>query len=74
MNLSGRIILEFEKTVNTFTVMSIIVMLLCAFVAACFTAVTKAHSNITGEMPKIAGETLFSDDDSAAYYEFKVNF
>lgn len=52
------IILEFEKTVNTFTVMSIIAMLLCAFVAACFTAVTKAHSNITGEMPKIAGETI----------------
>lgn len=68
------IVLEFEKMLNAFTTAAIVIMVLCAFVAACFKATAKARSNITGEKPKIAGETQKYEDDNAAYYEFIVNF
>lgn len=62
------IVLEFEKMLNAFTTAAIVIMVLCAFVAACFKATAKARSNITGERPKIAGETLRYEDCKKTEY------
>lgn len=63
-----------EKVLKTFTVLSVLVMLITAFVASCFVAVAKAEANISGKMPEIAGEIGAFHEKTAPYYEFKVNF
>lgn len=66
--------MEFEKLIKAYTVTAIVIALLTAFFAACFTASAKAKANISGEMPKIAGETAILNENELVYYEYTVNF
>ncbi len=62
------------RVLRTFTVLSVIIMIITAFVASCFVAVAKAEANISGKMPEITGEIGAFNEKTAPYYEFKVNF
>ncbi len=64
----------FVKLIRVFTVTAVVIAVLTAFFAACFVATAKAEANISGEMPKIAGETAIFNENTSAYYEFTVNF
>lgn len=50
--------MESEKLVRTFTVLSIVIMLLSAFAALSFACVKQAEYNISGEKPEIARDII----------------
>ncbi len=50
--------MEFERMVKTFTVLSIVIMLLSAFAALSFTSVMQAEYNVSGVKPEIARDAV----------------